>query len=125
MTPNARAVSSDLIEATKGSSLMSTTTLRRSRTPRALLIGLALAGTVAGGASASTLSPMQDAGGPGGSGSSAVVDVPEFAQTSNQRTIELTESKEAPGGILAGGEESVTSDQAVAPFQTSPNVSIF
>jgi hypothetical protein len=91
-------------------------------------------------AAADTLIPRVDMGGPGGGGGGAVVDA-EWAQTPNERSIALSESKEAPGGVLAGApapparmpyeesERAVAENRnasvAQAPWATAPNQTIF
>lgn len=67
--------------------------LRRFALTVALLLGsfTALAGM--SGATASTLIPLVDAGGPGGGGGAAAAPAP-FADTANGRSITLIESKE-------------------------------
>jgi hypothetical protein len=69
-----------------------------------VVIGAAFVmGSIAAGgqATAQVLMANVDMGGPGGGGGSATIDT-DWAKTSNERSIELTESKEAPGGVLAG-----------------------
>lgn len=107
-----------------------------------VLGGALLMGSIAsaGHAAAGPLIPQVDMGGPGGGGDSAVVDT-EWALTANARSIALTESKEAPGGILAGvpaapsripyeeSERAVAQNRdattALAPQPTSPNQTTF
>ena len=70
---------------------------------RTVVLGAALfIGSVAsvGQASAGPLIPAVDTGGPGGGGGAAL-DA-SWKQTAAQHSIVLIESKEAPGGILAG-----------------------
>ena len=120
--------------------------LRDRKLVRTLVLGAALLmGSMTGlagveHAAAGTLIPMVDMGGPGGGGGGAVVDT-EWAQTPNERSIQLSESKEAPGGVLAGGtappsripyeesEQAVAQNRnaaiAQAPQATSPNQSTF
>ncbi len=69
-----------------------------------VVIGAAFVmGSIAAGgqATAQVLMANVDMGGPGGGGGSATIDT-DWAKTSNERTIELTEGKEPPGGVLAG-----------------------
>jgi hypothetical protein len=87
----------------------------------ALLVGGAASLASVTTASAITLIPFVDMGGSGGGGGAAVDALPDFAKTSNQRSIELIESTFAPGGVLAGGE----SEQTYLPQQAAPNVTIF
>lgn len=101
--------------------------------------GLLLIGSIAGTgqAAAGQLIPLDDTGGPGGSNGVATT----WAQTANARSIALIESKEAPGGILAGipaapsripyeeSERAVAQNRnatiVMAPHQTSPNQHTF
>jgi hypothetical protein len=86
---------------------MACPTLRDRTFVRTIVLGAALLmGSLTGlagvdHAAADTLIPRVDMGGPGGGGGGAVVDI-EWAQTPNERSISLSESKEAPGGVRAG-----------------------
>jgi hypothetical protein len=89
----------------------------RQSTIRAFIvaIGLLLASILSTGpASASTLIAMVDMGGPGGGGGTASTIAPHVL-TANERSIQLTESRE-PAPVEVASQ---------APYQSSPSQSAF